>query len=302
MGVSLEVLNADVWPDREPMEAKADRRERIERKLLFEALDSGASGIPVAPPDWLGKSGALAAGVVGAQAYVRARDCADAVLRAARAALGDAFERVPVPIDLDLGGGLRLTGELERVYRSVDGQRILFDAKPGGTAGFAELLPFYIDWAALRLTCGAGVRANFVEYAANSTSSTRTPELMAVILEQDETLLRAGLRRLIQTAQAAGTQGFLFPAKTAWDWAKAAAGKRHAAAHTAWQGNEFAGAGERSYAPGYAGLLGRDLDFGDASSPAYARFAAAAELVCEVLDPERRVLLRPASEPAGRKA
>ena len=39
-GLSLEALDAEVWPDREPLEAKTDRRERIERRLLFDALGS----------------------------------------------------------------------------------------------------------------------------------------------------------------------------------------------------------------------------------------------------------------------
>ena len=294
-GVSLAALDDDSWSDREPLESKPDRRERIDRRLLFDALAAGASSLPSTPPDWLSLSGTLAAGAAGNRAYTQAREDALAALGAARVALGERPERAAQPIDLDLGDSLRLTGVVERVFRIADGSLRLFDAKPGGSAEFRELLPFFIDWAALRLAMGASVSACFVENAQKSTGAASSPVLLESILVQSDEQLREGLRRLIRASQAAHMQPALYFPKTAWEWATADADKRDVAARNAWQGGDFAGIGERDYAPGYAGLLARDLDFLDRDLPAHAHFIAATELVAGVLDPQCRVLLQNAA-------
>jgi exodeoxyribonuclease V gamma subunit len=291
-GLSLDALNDDSWPDREPLEATTDRRERVERQLLFDALAAGESDLPSAPPAWLGLSGALAAGAVGELAYAQARENALAALGPARAALGERPLREPQSIDLDLGDGLRLTGIVERVFRTAAGARCLFDAKPAGVAGFRELLPFYIDLAALRLASGAAVSAYFVEKGKKGGQPAVPPALLEAIQSQSDAQLRGGLRGLIRASQATHEHPTLFFPKTAWEWATADADKRDAAARKAWQSDDFARAGERDYAPGYAGLLARDLDFLDRNSPAHAGFVAVIELVAGVLDPQHRVLLR----------
>jgi exodeoxyribonuclease V gamma subunit len=295
-GLSLDALDDEAWPDREPLEAKPDRRERIERRLLFDALATAQASLPDTPPDWLARSGVLAAGAVGELVYAQARDQAQAVLDGVREILGKRPERAAQAIDLDLGDDLRLTGVIERVYRTADGALHLFDAKPGGIAEFRELLPFYLDWAVLRLTLGQGVRADFVEYAEKSTLRARRPGLLDAVLDQDPAQLREGLLRLIRAARS---QPLLFFPKTAWAWATAQAGKRDVAARKAWESDDFTHTGERDYAPGYAALLARGQDLFDGQSSAHARFVAATELVADVLDPQRRVLLRDdASTPA----
>lgn len=306
-GVSLGALDDASWPDREPLEAKPDRRERIDRRLLFDALVTGESTVPPAPPDWLALSAALAAGAAGEWAYAQAREGAMAALGPARAVLGERPQQAAQPIDLDLGEGMRLSGIVERVFRTADGGLCLFDAKPGGNVEFRELLPFFIDLAALRLALGANVSACFVDNGQKSTSPVASSALLASMRAQDDEQLRHGLRRLIDAARAARTQPALYFPKTAWAWATAAADKRSQAARKAWEGGDFAGIGERDYAPGYADLLARDLDFLDRDSPAHARFIAAAELVADVLDPQSRVLLQPAAQakapgPRKRKA
>ncbi|MDE3209718.1 MAG: hypothetical protein KGM46_03160, partial [Pseudomonadota bacterium] len=62
--------------------------------------------------------------------------------------------------------------------------------------------------------------------------------------------------------------------------------ERLAKAAAAWEGDGF-NPGERDYAPGYAALLGRDLELFDTTSPAHHAFVAATTLVCGVLDPSR---------------
>ncbi|MDR3388328.1 MAG: exodeoxyribonuclease V subunit gamma [Rudaea sp.] len=300
-GLSLDALDDDRWSDREPLEAKPDRRERIDRRLLSDALAAGASSLPPTPPDWLALSGALASGAVGDMAYAQVRENAIAVLGPARDVLGARPLREPQAVDLDLGQGLRLTGIIERVFRTADGSRWLFDAKPAGSAGFRELLPFFIDLAALRLAFGASVQAYFVEKAKKPGQTAVPPELLEPMLAQNAEQLREGLRSLIRAGQAARAQPALYFPQTAWAWAAADPDKRDAAARNAWHGDGFAKTGERDYAPGYAGLLARDLDFLDRDSPARVAFLAATELVAGVLDPQRRVLLRE-SETGGTAA
>ena len=289
LGLSLDALDDDTWPDREPLEAKPDRRERIERRLLFDALATAQASLPDTAPDWLARSGVLAAGAVGERAYTQARDQAQAVLDGAREILGERPERAAQAIDLDLGDDLRLTGVIERVYRKADGELHLFDAKPGGIAEFRELLPFYLDWAVLRLTLGQGVRADFVEYAEKSTLRARRPELLDAIRDQNPAQLRGGLLRLIRAARS---QLLLFFPKTAWAWATAQAGKRDEAARKVWESDDFNHTGECDYAPGYAALLTRGVDLFERGSSPHAHFVTAIELVASVLDPQRRVLLR----------
>ena len=298
-GLSLDALNDDSWLDREPLEATTDRRERVEHQLLFDALAAGESDVPSTPPAWLGLSGALAAGAVGERAYSQARENALAALGPAQAALGTRPLREPQAIDLDLGDGVRLTGIVERVFRTGEGTRCLFDAKPAGAAGFAELLGFYIDLAALRLSCGSDFPACFVQKPEGVGQAFGPPELLQPMLAQEAAQLREGLRVLIRATDGARIRPPLFFPKTTWAWATADAEKRHVKAQNAWQGDEVNRNGERDYAPGYAGLLARDLDFLDRNSPAHAHFVAAAELVAGVLDPQRHVLLREPVAVAG---
>jgi exodeoxyribonuclease V gamma subunit len=273
--------------------AGVDRRERIDRRLLFDALAAGETGIPATPPPWLALSGTLAAGVAGEQAYAQAREAAAAVLVSARDMLGENVRRDAQAVDLDLGAGLRLSGIVENVFRKSDGSMCLFDAKPGGEASFRELLPFFIDLAALRLGLNesdADVTAEFVENAKKSKSLVaQRPALLTSIVDQSGEQMRDGLRRLVRASLAGRAQPALYFPKTAWKWATAA---NSGAARKAWEGGGFMQRGERDYAPGYAGVMARELDFLDPDSASHALFIAATELVAEVLDPQRQVLPR----------
>jgi len=114
--------------------------------------------------------------------------------------------------------------------------------------------------------------------------------LIDVITAQTREQLSHGLHSLIAAREMALAQPLLFPAKTAWAWANAEAGKRVSAARTAWEGG-YNSTGERDFGGGYANLLVRNLDFTEPDSAAHARFAATVELVAQVLDPQRRILL-----------
>jgi len=282
-GVSLEALDETAWPDREPLDAKLDRRDGVEQRLLRAALADGAATLPEQAPDWLARSGALAAGALGARAYAQARTRAQEVLDLARPFLADATPCAQ-PIELELGDDIRVTGNIDAWHAAGDRIRV-FRAKPGGSAALKELLPFYIDFAAARLHGEAD--GLFVEYEKKA----RRPKILDAILGQDRATLHAGLRRLIELAVE--TQLWL-PPYTAWDWMKSTPQTRVENARKRWEGGEFGPRGESNFSA-YAALAARGLDFLDAASPAHARFAEVCARVAGVLDPLRSELLADAS-------
>lgn len=303
VGVSMAAFADDALPDREPLDADIDRRERVELRLMLHAIESGEE-IPAEPPPWLALSGMLASGAAGQLAYARARECANAATRTLRPLLGEHPRRAAQAVEPYLGDDQRLSGKVDLVYRGGDDALRLLGARLTRGADFGDLVPFYIDWAALRLDNeDAGVFAHFVENAEKSTFKSNSksasmatlqigvPPLLEAITAQSPMQLRQGLRRLIAAHQAAIAQPMLFPSKTAWAWATAEPGRRDFAARTAWQGDSFGGSrGERNFGEGYARLLAGNLDFTASDSPSHAHFAAAVQLVADVLDPQRRVL------------
>jgi exodeoxyribonuclease V gamma subunit len=292
-GISLQALDNTSWPDREPLETGLARIERVEHRLLFDALTAGVSELPADPPAWLSRSGVLAEGAVGAQAYRQQRALLQPMLTQARNYFADGVARAATQaIDLDLGDGLRLTGSIDRVFHAADGGLMLFDAKPVGSAGLRDMLAAYIDWAALRLSSPEPLRAVLL----TSTSGGKIAEstLLHPLVAADTDTLRAGLRRLIDLAQAAEHQPLLFFPKTALAYATSAPDQRVWRAAAAWQGSEFAGVGERDYAPGYAALISRGVDLFDEAGASYRAFVAATQTVCEILDPSRLLLFKTA--------
>ena len=295
-GISLQALDSVGWPDREPLETGLDRIERVDHRLLFEALAAGHGNLPVEPPAWLARSGMLAGGAIGAKAYAQLCDSLQSLLDNAHGLFASgAAQAAAQAIDLDLGDGLRLTGVVDRVFHGADGRLLLFDAKPARAAGLKEMLAFYIDWAALRLTHADAIEASFLEHPSN-VKAARSPKLLDAILAQDAEQLRCGLRCLIETYLAAAQQPLLFFPQTALAYASNTPEDRLAKAAAAWEGDDFNRAGERDYAPGYAALLSRGLELFDADSPAHHAFVAATELVCNVLDPAHAMLMKKTTE------
>jgi len=296
-GISLQALDHAIWPDREPLETRLERIERIDHRLLGEALAAGIDRFPAEPPAWLARSGMLAGGAIGAEAYAQLRDSLQGLLASAQPLFADGIAQpLAQAIELDLGDGLRLTGVVDRVFRAAEGSLLLFDAQPARAAGLKEILAFYIDWAVLRLARDDTVHGDLLEPTAKP-GVARTTGLLDPVRAQDAAQLRRGLRRLIEAYLAAEQQPLLFFARTAQAYAMAAPEHRLAKAGAAWEGDDFNHVGERDYAPGYAALLGRGLDLFDPASPAHHAFVAATELVCNVLDPQHTILLK-AAEPA----
>jgi exodeoxyribonuclease V gamma subunit len=291
-GVSLEALEDDSWPDREPFEPRLGRRELIESRLMYEALRHGGD-VPPVPPRWLADSGLLAAGTAGERAYDEARTCAQSALDAARAVLGPKPRLGACRVECELDDGLRLSGTMDRVYHADARAPCLFEARPWAAADFRSLLPFYLDYAALRLGALPAADAHFVEKATKSSASG-TPPLLAAIRAQDDAQLRAGLTRLAELAR--GAEPLVFPPATAWAWLNAAPAERAREARRAWEGERLPGnrgtRGERHHSPPYGELMLRDAGLLAPGSAAHARFVAATEAVADVLDPTRTLFVR----------
>ena len=297
-GISLQALESASWPDREPLETGLARRERVEHRLLFDALAAGANELPAEAPAWLSRSGILASGAIGAEAYQRQRALLQPMLRHARDKFADGVARAATQaIDLDLGDGVRLVGAVDRVFHAADGGVMLFDAKPVGSIGLRETLAMYIDWAALRLSLNEPLRA--VLLTNTPGGKINESSLLEPIVASDTAALRQGLRRLIELAQAADHRPLLFFPKTALAYAISAPAERLYKASGAWDGNDFSGTGERDYAPGYAALISRGVDLFDVGSAAHQAFVAATKAVCEVLDPSRRLLFKSVDAASG---
>jgi len=303
-GISLQALDSVGWSDREPLETRFERIERVDHRLLFETLAAGHHRLPAEPPAWLARSGMLAGGAIGVEAYAQLRDSLQSLLERAHKLFASGIAQpLAQAIDLDLGDGLRLTGVVDRAFKGIDDNFLLFDAQPTRAAGLKEMLSFYIDWAALRLTHADTVQADFLEPTYNRRGA-QTSKLLALLQAQDTDQLRRGLRCLIEAYLAAEQQPLLFFPRTAQTYALNDPETRLGKAAATWEGDDF-NSGERDYAPGYAALLSRGMELFEPHSPAHRSFLAATELVCKVLDPQHTMLLKASvSEPAaaGEKA
>ena len=291
MGVGLDALADESWPDREPLDTKTDRRERIERCLVLDALQSG-DDVPLSPPPWLALSGALAAGNTGRMAYAQARTCARAALDTLPSDLRGGAQRAAQSLELDLGDDVRLVGKIDDVYRAADGRLWRFDVRLTRAADFGDLIPLYIDWAALKLGRCGDASLCFLENARKSQSGApniAAPRLLEAINSQTGPQLLRGLRRLIAARVQVLAEPVVFPMKTAWAWACASAAERESGARKAWLGDNGS-TGESQFSESYVALLARGADFLATGTENRARFAAVVDLLADVLDPQRSIL------------
>ncbi len=246
----------------------------------------GWSRLPDTAPPELARSGRSAGGLIGAAAWSDVCALTQPLLDEVRSALGAEASQQPCAVDFDLGD-MRLTGNVRDLFASARGRTVV-GVRPGREADFGDLLPFYIRYAALRLS-GHEVRAAFVE--VSKKEGERSPPVLDAIIEQDATQLRTGLRTLLELARQAPNVPLLFPPKTAWAWCAAEIDSRTAMAEQTWLGNEFQKNGESKYAPGYGALFLRDLDFLRGDSAAARAFAQTCVTVAGVLDPGYTALL-----------
>ncbi|MDE2084135.1 MAG: exodeoxyribonuclease V subunit gamma [Xanthomonadaceae bacterium] len=293
-GIDRDALDDDAVIDSEPLKSNFDRRERMETRVVFDALRRGEARLPEALPEELARSGLLAGGAIGAQAWTDLRARAQPVLAELRQQLGVDARQIPRRVDVDIGG-IRIAGIVRDVYACAQDKFMLVGLRMKREADFGDLLPFYIRCAALR-SADPGIEPVFLEQAESKPLCE--PALLDAIRAQDEMQLRDGVQALLSLAQQSLRAPLLFPAKTAWAWCTAKSDARFDKARKAWRDDE-GGRGESTYAPGYAALFARGMEFLDGISPAARRFSETCARVAAVLDPQRTVLLRE-TEPAPR--
>lgn len=285
-GIDREALDDDAQADTEPLTSRFDRRERMESRIVLDALRRNATALAETAPDAIARSGRLAGGAIGASAWQGLRENARPLFEALQRELGRDARREPCPVVIDLDG-MRIAGSVRDVYVRTDGSRAHVALRLNRAADFGDLLPFYIRHAVLRLS-DIDAAPVFLE-EAKSASATE-PALLAAIRAQDSAQLREGLRTLLAIARESASKPVLFPAKTAWVWSTTAPEQRSEKAWTAWHGTGFKG-GEGTYAPGYNALFARGVDFLDGESAAAKAFAQTCARVANVLDPQHTLLL-----------
>ena len=280
-GIGLDALDVDADMDTEPLTQKLDRRERLEERLWRDAYRAGLERIPEVAPAWLARGGLLPAGDLAARAYVRLRDRADGLLAAVRTCVGADAKAVRKPVVARIGDE-RVIGVVDRLFRRADGSMCLLHTHTG-EATFRHVLPFFIDWAALRLSSEDDTVLT-AAFLACDKSGVSTPEICERIVAQDRAQLAHGLRELLSMMRLS-TQSppFLIP-KTSWTWLTAHGDDRDGKARTAWRGS-VGQKGEIAYEPSYAALVARGSGFPDAGSRGFAEFVRTNEWIAGILDP-----------------
>jgi exodeoxyribonuclease V gamma subunit len=184
--LSLDALDDERLPQREPLAAQFSLLDGVTTKLFFD--DGLAAGAEVLeqPPAWLRLGGLMPPGQPGVVAWEDERTAVNALLEQVRALPGFA-EGIPAAsrhaIDLELGAW-RITGQVERVFAGrCEGVAhwCLLRPFPAGKGklkaesdlGFKERVSLFLEWALLRL------------HGARSVGTVPAVRLHALIADKD---------------------------------------------------------------------------------------------------------------------
>lgn len=295
LGVRLDALDDDRLQEREPLKAGFEAIDGITRALFFEAIAHGLNELPGAPPAWLRLGGLLPPGRLGVAAWAAEREVLDNLLALARVHPlfdGGAPVRQPTLIATAVAA-LPIEGSIERAYANGDAVWLfeVFPRKRESDLTFKERVPFFIEWALLRLATppATPVRACLLaacgEHAWEDTLNEWDALLVAQANAGDATGVRrnldalaARLGALLRLWQRAQQQPLRYFPKTSW----AALGDKPDAAHRAWQATGH-GTGERDYAPGYAWLLAGEMEFAP-EHPQFVELQALAQQLRALID------------------
>jgi exodeoxyribonuclease V gamma subunit len=289
--VRLDALEDDRLQGREALQASVSALERVPQRLFFEAVGNGRFELPEQAPAWLRLGGLLPPGRIGMDAWTAERTKVQTLL--ARAVDHPLFagalpQRTPVPLLVPVAG-VPVEGTLERVWSTGDArwQFEVFPGKAEDKLGFRERVPFFIEWALLRLATepSTPVRACLLadgdEHAWEAMFSGwddayRTADADVAQAMREDLAARVGaLLDLWRQAQRYPVP--YFP-RTSW----AALDERPEKAQQTWAGS-FGHPGERDYAPGYAWLLAGEADFSP-DQPAFAELQAFAARLLRLIN------------------
>lgn len=271
--LSRRALDDAIDEDLEPLVQRIDGHNLLLTDLVWQALRRApTTPLPLHAPARLARSGLLASGMLGQQAYEALREQAQGLLDLARQLppFANASSRLGhQSIDLHLGPH-RLTGQVGPIFSHGDAHWLLA-ISPANSIHFGQLVPLYLQWACLCL-----IAPDQPWQVALLHPGVKEP-LPGTDFTRDRSRLQAGLLRLLDDYNAARATATSYFPRTSYAYARALhkhddAGKALAAATQAWE-STGAATGERDYAPGYNALLGDDESFLVAGTPSHRRFA-----------------------------
>lgn len=278
LALRLDALAEDRLRESEPLEPTTAALDRVGARLFLELAAHGRRETPATPPDWVGLTGLLPPGRLGAQAWDAERAKVDALFQviAAPDHPAHALFAGPLPPGRSLAieraiAGHAVRGELHGVH-DAGATRWVLDVRPGKSEaglGFRDRIPLFLRWALLRLHSDPvrAVRPALLTPAhqGRSVPDAWTARIAAwdadfVAADASEQAQRtADLERrisgLVEFFLASQRRPRWYFPRTSW----AALGDADAASRE-WRGGDYVH-GERDYAPGYAALLAGERDF-----------------------------------------
>jgi exodeoxyribonuclease V gamma subunit len=276
LNLRLRALDDDGLRASEPLDGRFEAIDRVSRRLFFDAVAAPEPALPEAPPDWIGLSGLLPPGRLGAAAWQRERDAAQQLLAAIAdhaAFAGGLAPNHPLAIDCVVADRYAVRGELRRVHRRGDTFWVV-DVFPSmredKDLSFKARIGLFLEWALLRLdatTAGAAVHVCAVLAGQRATQFERAFDKWdAAFVAAAAGAQREAMRRELEQ-RIGGVLAFWAQSQQQPQWyfplaSWAALDGEAAAVRARWLGQRGM-TGERDYAPGYARLLAGEREFDD---------------------------------------
>ena len=289
LGARLDALDDGGLSEDEPLEARMERLDSPARALCLHFLSNPSAPRDVPAPEPMRLGGLLPAGRLGDAAWQQELEAALAVDTTARARPELAAllatglpASVPLPMRRDFGR-FHVTGELGTGFDDGDALYVI-DLFPNrekeNDLDLRDRLPLFLAWALVRLAPENAHRAVHLcalvqDPPAKPRAGSRPDGLwQAGIAQWERDFLAASdaaKRLFLEDLEARVLELLELWARPAthpaWYFPRAAAAigirQKDDGAEGAWQA-------ERGYAPGYARLLGRGLDF-EEGTPDFAR-------------------------------
>lgn len=296
LGVRLDALDDGGLSADEPLEARMERLDSPARMLCLHFLSDPGAPRDVPAPEAMRLAGLLPAGRLGEAAWQKELDAALAVDATARErdelkALLATGLPPPTPLPMRRHfGRFHVSGDLGTGYDGGDALYVL-DVFPNrekeNALDLRERLPLFLAWAMVRLAPeNAGRAVHLCALVQKEPGRSQDCNWQAGFARWNSDYLRAPDKApFLEVLEASVLELLELWARPAthpaWYFPRAAAAlairQKDEAAEGAWQA-------ERGYAPGYARLLGRGLDF-EEGTPDFDRLKAGAEDLMRLITP-----------------
>lgn len=296
LGARLDALDDGGLAEDEPLEARMERLDSPARALCLHFLSNPDAPRDVPAPEAMRLAGLLPAGHLGDAAWQQELNAARAVDATARARPELAALLAtglpppsPLPMRRDFGR-FHVSGDLGTGYDGGDALYVL-DVFPNrekeNALDLRERLPLFLAWAMVRLAPeNAGRAVHLCALVQKPPGRSQGCDWQAGFERWNSDYLRTPHKAPFLEALEESVLELLElwahpPTHPAWYFPRAAAAlairQKDEAAEGAWQA-------ERGYAPGYARLLGRGLDF-EEGTPDFDRLKTAAENLMRLITP-----------------